>query len=307
MNPPPDRPRILIVDDVPVNIRMLGEALRKEYDVRVATSGAKALELAGIKEDAPDLILLDVMMPGMDGYDVCRRLKEDPATRGIPVIFITAKGEVQDETLGLDLGAVDYITKPFKLPIVLARVRTHLGLKRKTDLLESLASIDGLTDIPNRRALDQALDQEWRRASRAGAPMAVIILDVDYFKRYNDRFGHAAGDECLRKVARTLTAALLRPADLAARYGGEEFAAVLPETQLEDAGQVAERIRVGVADLALPHPDSEAAPVVTVSLGVAATWPEPNRTLQELVEKADRLLYEAKSSGRNRWKGEALT
>jgi diguanylate cyclase (GGDEF)-like protein len=182
-----------------------------------------------------------------------------------------------------------------------------LGLKRKTDLLESLASIDGLTDIPNRRALDQALDQEWRRASRAGAPMAVIILDVDYFKRYNDRFGHAAGDECLRKVARTLTAALLRPADLAARYGGEEFAAVLPETQLEDAGQVAERIRVGVADLALPHPDSEAAPVVTVSLGVAATWPEPNRTLQELVEKADRLLYEAKSSGRNRWKGEALT
>ena len=196
---------LLIVDDIPWNIQVLAEGLRALCRIRVATSGHKALEIAA-SDDPPDLMLLDVMMPEMDGFEVCRRLKEQAGTADIPVIFITARGDVEDEARGLNLGAVDYITKPFHLPLVLARVRTHLRLKMKTDSLERLSAVDALTGIGNRRRFDEVLAREWRRGVRLGVPLAAVMMDVDQFKAYNDHLGHGAGDECLVRVALLLPA-----------------------------------------------------------------------------------------------------
>lgn len=182
MQKPDDRPMILILDDTPTNIQVLAEALCSDYRVKVATSGKVALAMANNPESRPDLILLDVMMPEMDGYEVCRRLKQSPATQGIPVIFVTAKNDVADEEHGLRLGAMDYIVKPFRLAIVKARVQNHINLKMKTDLLETLALVDGLTGIPNRRRFDEVLDNEWKRAQRGCSALALIMADIDYFK-----------------------------------------------------------------------------------------------------------------------------
>ena len=291
-------PSILIVDDLPANIRVLADTLKSDYRVRVATSGHKALEVAA-SDPPPDLILLDVMMPELDGYEVCRRLKDDPRTSAIPVIFVTAKDEAEEEAHGLVLGAVDYITKPFHLPIVRARVRTHVNLKRKTDLLDSLASLDGLTHIPNRRRFDEALKLEWARAAREGTPLALAMLDVDYFKPYNDHYGHGRGDECLRRVADALRTRLQRPADLVARYGGEEFVLLLPDTDAAGALSLAESCRAAVSALRIAHAYSAAADHVTLSVGVAAARP-PDEGASLLLARADEALYRAKSEGRNR-------
>jgi len=295
------RPTLLIVDDTPLNIRVLAEALRADHQVKVATSGPRALELA--VTGSPDLILLDVMMPGMDGYEVCRRLKENPDTKSIPVIFITARSAPEDEARGLQLGAADYVVKPFHLPVVKARVALQLRLKRKSDLLERLAFVDGLTDIHNRRRFDERLDEEWRRAQRAGQPLAVLMLDIDYFKRFNDHYGHGAGDECLRRVAMALAGHARRGGDLLARYGGEEFGVVLADTKLEDALVVAERMRAAVEALRVPHSESDAAPCVTVSAGAAACVPSEEGHAAELLKAADQALYAAKEGGRNQVKG----
>ncbi|MBN2886351.1 MAG: PleD family two-component system response regulator [Chromatiaceae bacterium] len=296
-NPATERASILIVDDAPANIQVLANALKADYRIRVANSGVRAIEVA--RATQPDLILLDVMMPELDGYEVCRRLKDDPGTSHIPVIFVTARNETQDEMRGLDLGAVDYITKPIKLPILNARVRTHVNLKLKTDLLEQLALLDGLTCIPNRRRFDQQLEQEWRRARREHSPLALVMIDVDDFKRYNDHYGHGAGDECLRRVARALSESVARASDLLARYGGEEFALLLPDTDTEGARHIAERCRAAIANLKLPHAASSVGPEVSISLGVAATGATASGA-QDLLKQADRALYQAKQSGRNR-------
>jgi len=296
------RPRVLVVDDQPANLRVLGEALRVDYDVRIATSGEKALELAATPE-GPDLILLDVVMPGMDGYEVIRRLKDDPLTSRIPVIFVTSLGEEDDEYKGLTLGAVDYLAKPVHLPIALTRIRTHVDLKRKTDQLEQFALRDGLTGVPNRRCLDERLELEWRRAARGRRPLSFIIGDVDQFKSFNDHYGHAAGDDCLRRVAAALAGCMRRGMDLLARYGGEEFAALLPETDETGALTVAETMRAAVEALGLSHEHSDAAPVVTLSLGVATLIPEAGRPSTDIIPLADARLYEAKRQGRNRVQG----
>ncbi len=293
------KPMILIVDDTPTNIQVLAEALRTDYRIRVAGSGKAAFEIIA-KFGAPDLILLDVMMPEMDGYEVCRRLKQEPTTKSIPVIFVTAKSDATDEEFGLRLGAVDYIAKPFHLPIVTARVRNHINLKIKTDLLESQAMLDGLTDIPNRRRFDEALDSEWKRGLRSGAPLSLLMADIDFFKQYNDNYGHGVGDECLKKVAGALAASIERPSDLVARYGGEEFVALLPETDAGGARNIAERFRRLVESLGLPHAHSEAASHVTVSVGYACVIPRPSAEPAELLRLADQALYNAKGSGRNR-------
>lgn len=298
-----DRPLILIVDDTPTNIQVLAEALRTNYRVKVATSGKAALSIASHPDSRPDLILLDVMMPEMDGYEVCRRLKQNPATQGIPVIFVTAKSDVTDEEQGLRLGAMDYIVKPFHLAIVKARVQNHVNLKIRTDLLESLALVDGLTGIPNRRRFDEALDNEWKRAMRNATPLALIMADIDYFKAYNDNYGHGAGDQCLKGVAQALAKSLGRPTDILARYGGEEFVAILPDTGAEGAHQLADRWRTGVAALALPHQFSAAADHVTISAGYAAFKPESGQSPQTLLDLADKMLYQAKEQGRNRVSG----
>ena len=289
---------VLIVDDVPTNIQVLAEALRQEYRVKVATNGTDALSIA--RQTQPDLILLDVMMPGMDGFEVCRLLKSDSVTNGIPVIFVTAKDELADEEHGLNLGAADYITKPFHLPIVRARVRNHMRLKQKADLLERMAHVDSLTGIANRRRFDEALDVEHRRCQRTEQPISLLLIDIDFFKHYNDHFGHGMGDRCLAQVADALTHNAGRAADLVTRYGGEEFAVILPQTDGDGAMLTAERLREGVLELAIPHAPSAGQPLVTISIGIATVIPTIESPTSKLVEEADSKLYAAKAAGRNR-------
>lgn len=296
------KPRVLIVDDSSFNISILGEALSDEYEVSVATNGTDALAVAEA-QPRPDLILLDIIMPGMDGHQVCRELKSRPTTQNIPIIFITAMNQEGDETRGLELGAVDYITKPFSIPIVKARVKTHLDLKRKTDILENLSSLDGLTGIPNRRRFDEVIELEWRRSLRTEMPLSVIMLDIDFFKKYNDNYGHAAGDDCLRNVAALLAKTVKRPHDFVGRYGGEEFVVVLPETDYDGAQGIAKNIHDAINELKLTHEHSDVADYVTVSVGVATTVPDKIKTFGKLVETADSMLYRAKRGGRNRVEG----
>lgn len=288
---------VLVVDDAPSNLAILTETLRGEFDVRLATSGQEALRL--VEEAPPDLILLDILMPEMDGYEVCRRLKAVPSTSNIPVIFLTAKGDVADETMGLALGAVDYIVKPVSVPIVQARVRTHVELKRRGDILENLSMRDGLTGIANRRRFDDTLARAWRQSLRSASSLSLVMADIDNFKTYNDTYGHLAGDECLRVVAQALTGALKRPGDLAARYGGEEFAMILENTSQSGAQHMAESMRKAVQALGLEHQGSTAAPVVTVTLGTATVVPQLGQTPGSLLALADHKLYEAKLAGRN--------
>jgi diguanylate cyclase (GGDEF)-like protein len=305
---PVRRPRLLMVDDQAVNIQVLYQAFAADHQVIMATSGQQALVLCAAQQ--PDLVLLDVVMPGMDGHEVCRRLKADPATRDIPVIFVTAQNDEAAETLGLELGAVDFISKPINSKIVRARVRTHLTLKAQTDLLRQWVYIDGLTAVYNRRHFDERLAAEWGRAVRSGAALSVVLLDVDFFKRFNDRYGHQAGDDCLRRLAACLKASVRRPADLVARYGGEEFVCLLPDTDLPGAMVVAQQLGAAVQALKIEHADSAVAPVVTVSLGVCS---KPGSaaghavgSADALLREADAQLYIAKSGGRNRASGAAM-
>ncbi|GAB6060564.1 response regulator [Desulfonatronum parangueonense] len=294
------KPRILIVDDERTNIHVLNSILQEHYEISVALNGEQALKRA-FAEKKPEIILLDIQMPEMDGYEVCRRLQEHPDTRDIAVIFITAKSEEKDEEYGLATGAVDYITKPFRSVVVLARIRVHLELKRKRDILKNLSNKDGLTGIANRRRFEEFFHFEWQRAIRSGDPIALIMADIDHFKLYNDHYGHAAGDECLREVASAMLNVVSRQTDLVARYGGEEFICVLTGTDLQGAAGVAQKIRQTVEELGIPHAFSPLAPVVTLSLGVAGLSPRRDGiSPQDLLLDADKALYRAKSNGRNR-------
>ncbi len=289
---------VLIVDDEKHNRLLLTELFAGQYRVIQAKNGAQAIELA--QQHQPDLILLDVLMPDMDGMAVVRTLKREDRTRQIPVVFITALDSAADEELGLELGAVDYITKPFHPSIVRVRVRNHLQIVHQRRLLEQLAALDGLTGIPNRRRFDQALEQEWRRCQRAGQPLSLIVADVDWFKPYNDALGHAAGDRVLQEVAAVLRQGARRPGDLAARYGGEEFVLLLPGTDVPQAQELAEQLRGRVQQLALAHPASPVAPCVTLSLGGASTLAQTSEVDGGFFARADAALYQAKKAGRNR-------
>ncbi|MBE0493827.1 MAG: diguanylate cyclase [Thiomicrospira sp.] len=293
-----DKSAILIVDDISSNIQVLANALQADHRIKVATNGDRALEICR-SETPPDLILLDIMMPDMDGYEVCRKLKSDAETSSIPIIFVTALSEVNDEEKGLNLGAVDYITKPFHLPIVKIRVRNHLNLKLKTDLLEEMSHIDGLTHIANRRNFDEVMEKEARRIARIPQPISLIMLDIDFFKAFNDNYGHGLGDDCLVQVASAMREVIKRPHDLLARYGGEEFAVILPETGLEGALKVAEELRRAVEMLGFSHAFSEVADHVTISLGVASNEFDKQASIEKLLKQADQALYKAKESGRN--------
>jgi len=301
---------ILLVDDDPGMILVMARVLAGTGRLRFATSGAAALNQA--RELPPDLVLLDAEMPGMDGFEVCRRLKADPATREIPVIFVTAHDDEASETLGLEVGAVDFIAKPISEPLLLARVRTQLRVKHLTDELRRIATIDPLTEVYNRRTFDEALAREWKRCLRARIPLSLLMVDVDHFKLFNDHYGHPAGDGCLRAVAQAFCAACMRPADLVARYGGEEFVVLLPHTPRAGAEIMAARLHSAVALLGVPHQTSPTAPCVTVSVGVgyydehSLSWAElptdanalASRTAHDLVRCADKALYEAKRRGR---------
>ena len=269
----------------------------RDTEISAATNGRQALKLA--ESCAPDLILLDVMMPEMDGYEACMALKADPQLKSIPVIFITALADADDETRGLSLGAVDYITKPFKEAIVRLRVRTHLELKRQRDILDQLSHLDGLTGIPNRRAFDERLDREWRRAIRSQDSLAVAILDIDHFKQYNDAYGHLAGDDCLRQVAVGLTEGSKRAGDFVARFGGEEFVCLLDAADAGGLAAMAEKLRAGIESLHIAHETSPVSPWVTISIGAAICAPTLETPMSDFLGLADARLFEAKRLGRN--------
>ncbi len=291
------RQKILIVDDEPINIEILSEILDADYDVYFATSGKAALEVA--PEEKPDIILLDIMMPGMDGFEVCRRLKADPRTEDIPIVFISARNQVADEAEGLAIGAIDYLTKPVNPPIVKIRVKNHLELKRHRDALRRLSTLDGLTGIANRRRFDEYLDAEWKRAQRNETTLSLILMDIDFFKPFNDNYGHGAGDDCLKRVAQCLTDTLVRPADLVARYGGEEFICILPETPPKGAVKVAEDLLNAIRRLGIPHEHSDTAAFLTMSMGCVSIKPDAASSQAKSTKAADDLLYEAKKNGRN--------
>lgn len=310
MNTPnKSKARILIVDDEKMNIKILVDLLKDEYSLVLARSGEQALKFS-LHSPPPDLILLDVIMPEMGGYEVIKQLKEHDITKDIPVIFVTALNSVEDEEHGLKLGAVDYITKPFSPPIVKMRIHNHLRFVHQHKLLDKLAYLDALTEIPNRRRFDEVFQKEFARATRNGTPLSIGMIDVDFFKQYNDHYGHAMGDRTLQSIAGAMEQSLKRPADMVARYGGEEFVMILPETAADAAQRVAERTRLYVLALNIPHLYSSVSESVSVSIGIVTFSPRlglPSSPLAEsILECADKNLYMAKQSGRNRVCGTLL-
>ncbi|MGE3727464.1 MAG: diguanylate cyclase [Candidatus Sericytochromatia bacterium] len=395
---------IVLVDDNPHNLHLLINILKEQgYLVRPFTSGKQAL--SAIEKDKPDLILLDIRMPEMDGYDVCLALKSDDNLKNIPVLFISAMHDTEEKVRALNAGGVDYITKPFQEAEVLARIESQLTILKQRRQLESIlnssqdgiaaceairdaqaqivdfkwvllnaaaeklfgkkpqiqsaglfddfvnvienkqlldkelfietkqlwlhlsavklddglavtfrdtterknlelklarqAQMDGLTEIANRRFFDQTLQKEWQRCLRNAQPLALILCDLDYFKHYNDHFGHLQGDDCLIQVTKALKKVIKRPADLLARYGGEEFAVILPETPVQGAYQVAQAMAEAIHQLALPHPEAPKHKFVALSLGLAAGIPQAEKNKEELLNAADKALYQAKDRGRN--------
>jgi len=324
---------ILLVDDMPTNLKLLNLYLGDHgYNIKFAKNGKEALQK--VDEVSPDLILLDIVMPEMDGYETCKRLKENPRTAHIPILFMSALRDTVDKVKGFELGAVDYLTKPMHHQEVLARVNAHINLqqlqkalnkkskafeeqnvrlrsvikkqryterslKKANKTLYQLAVVDELTRIPNRRRLFEYLEYQWRCSAREKMPLSFFFCDVDYFKQYNDRLGHPAGDNYLRKLAQVLSKEIHRPADLVARYGGDEFAVVMPNTAIEGALYVARNMQAAVERFnknELKETDME----VGLSIGLTSTTPDLMRSFQVVVTQADKALYAAKAQGRNR-------
>lgn len=292
------RIRLLVVDDQPTNIQAIYQIFSGTYQVFMATSGEQAL--AFCKKSPPDLVLLDVVMPGMDGLQVCRTLKSQEDTQDIPVIFVTGGSREDEENACWAAGGVDFINKPINPNTLRQRVRAHLTLKLQTDLLRNMALVDGLCGIANRRSFDERLVMEFNRARRECSEFSLALADVDFFKRYNDHYGHQRGDDCLRQVATALKGALTRPGDLVARYGGEEFACILPATDVNGADNIGRLLIQAVQALNIPHADSAVAPMVTISMGIVVCLPQPDWTPAALLAYADQLLYRAKKAGRSR-------
>ncbi|GHV48407.1 hypothetical protein FACS1894204_12690 [Synergistales bacterium] len=294
---------VLIVDDERSNLLLLNQILSPEYTVFTAKTGAEAL--SRVENDVPDLILLDIMMPGMSGFDVLKQIKEDPATQDIPVIIVTGLTGTNDEEKGFSLGAVDYITKPFKDVIVRARVKTHIQILDQIRTLERLGFSDPLTKLANRRNFGRRLALEWRKAIREKRPLSFLMLDIDKFKNYNDSYGHTQGNILLKRIARVLSEAATRPSDLAVRLGGEEFGVLMPDLNEANALAVAEKIRVEIAAMRVPTIDgSKLITSATISIGVVTKTPVKNDSSKEYISKAYDNLRVAKAAGRNRVVGD---
>ncbi len=276
---------------------VIAAALRGEFEVVVASTGAEVLDRAAAGDI--DLILLDVMMPDLNGFEVCRRLSSNPQGARIPVIFVTSLEETEDEARGFEVGGVDYITKPIRSAVVRARARTHIELKRSRDALERLAAVDTLTGIANRRGFDHAIHQEWLRSQRSGRWLSLALVDVDHFKQFNDRYGHLAGDERLRSIARSLAESARRAGELAARYGGEEFALILPDVDPAAMKTIMSQVLNSVAVVLPSAIASGAHEIVTVSVGAISVVAPRDANETTAVAASDALLYEAKAAGRD--------
>jgi len=272
--------------------------LSDDFDIVLAKNASQAFQrLNG--EQIIDLVLLDIMLPDMDGYEILKKMKNTEEQMDIPVIFITVLDSTEDEEKAFQLGAVDFITKPFHPSIVKLRVKNQIKLIEQKQMLEEKAGIDGLTGIYNRRSFDTIYDKEWQKTTRYSEPLSLIMIDVDFFKNYNDFYGHGAGDAVLKEISKELKKQLNRPEDMVARYGGEEFVVVLPRTEKKWAMKKAEEIRKAVEDLAIQHEKSDCAEVVTISLG-GVTHEKTDNNPEVFLKQSDEMLYKAKSGGRNR-------
>jgi two-component system cell cycle response regulator len=311
MDKNPERSKILVVDDIPLNRKLEKTYLESTgYQVILANDGAEALQR--VDDETPDLILLDVMMPKMNGFQVCRRLKNTENTRFIPIIMVTALNEIEDKVKGIEAGADDFISKPFNKLELLARVKSLLRIKHLHDELElkiaeleiaqskllQLAITDGLTGLYNYRYFKEQLNQEIIRSRRHKTNVSIAMIDIDFFKNYNDNHGHPAGDLVLKTIA-DLLRNNIRKIDVAARYGGEEFALVLVETDKQAAGFVANKIKNLVENQKFDYEETQPNGKLTISMGVS-TYPDDAAAPDELVNMADQRLYRAKKAGRNR-------
>lgn len=291
---PLENATILVVDDQPINIQVIYQILGEQYQVLMATSGIEAIKVC--KTSMPDLVLMDVVMPEQDGLTTCKLMKTDAEIANIPVIFVTGLQQQSEENACWEAGAVDFIQKPVNPSTLQHRVRAHLTLKRQTDLLRSLAYIDGLTGVNNRRYFEQYFQKQLAACKRLQQPIAVLLIDIDHFKQYNDHYGHLLGDDALKLVAKSLKLSTKRPADLVARYGGEEFICVLPNTDASGATHLATKMLAAIMELNIKHPTSPLGKI-SVSIGVAATTDYQ----VNLTQLADEQLYSAKQNGRNRY------
>ena len=289
---------VLIVDDEKSNIIALTHILSPDYNIYAAKNGRDGIELS-IKY-IPDVILLDIRMPEMDGYEVLTTLKNTEATKDIPIIFITGLSKAGDEEKGLALGAADYITKPFSPTVVMLRLGNQIRMLDQLRTIERLSVTDQLTGLPNRRSFDARLSLEWNKSQREGAPISILMIDIDKFKNYNDTYGHQQGDVALQYFSRAFESQLKRTTDLAARWGGEEFIALLPNTDVQGALEVAEHIRSCVEVMDIPNLHDQNLTRVTVSIGANTRTQDDDCTVDHFISGADEALYNAKNSGRNR-------
>ena len=289
---------ILIVDDEKSNLKFLTRILNVDYTIYTSKSGEDAIKKAD--KLLPDLILLDILMPEMNGHEVVAALKKSKKTREIPVIFISALASSEDEEKGLTLDAADYISKPFAPEVVKLRVRNQIQTVNQLRASKHLSMTDQLTNMPNRRSFDSHFSMEWAHAMRVKAPISILMLDVDKFKNFNDIYGHEHGDLVLQAVAKTIMQTLKRPTDFAARWGGEEFIVLLRDTGVSGALELAERIRCNIESTQIPCTDGSTTKV-TISIGIAVQETMPcSCTINEFLSRADKALYTAKETGRNR-------
>ncbi|MBB6262465.1 diguanylate cyclase (GGDEF)-like protein [Paenochrobactrum gallinarii] len=300
-----NRAVILIVDDEVTNIEIMNAVLEDTYEICFATSGEQAIEVA--RTVLPDLILLDVMMPGIDGYGVCERIKSERLLADVPVIFTTGLTDQEAEVRGLSLGAIDYITKPIQPVVLRARVANHIELKRLRDQLAQMAVTDALTGLSNRRHLEETIKTEITDLAANKDWLSVILLDIDFFKSFNDTYGHPEGDRCLIMVASALTRAMHRSDNTVARYGGEEFACILPGADYDSAMRIAQGIKTQVQALNIPHSGSSISPFLTISMGVASAIAENDMTSSDWINHADQQLYLSKAGGRDMISGTVFT
>ncbi len=307
--------RLLIVDDSETSRMLLEVILKGEgfEDLLFAGSAREAFDMLKAGDEAPDLVLMDLNMPDMNGIEAIRHIKSDGGMADIPIVMVTASDDMNRLEEAFQAGATDYILKPVSKIELRARVRAVLRLKEEMDQrkareaeleelareLRDISNSDGLTGVANRRCFEDNFEREWLRCRREQSPISLLMVDIDFFKRYNDTYGHLQGDACLKTVAHALKEARRRPGDLAARYGGEEFAVLLPNTDGAGALQVAENVRASLAEAGVPHSSSDVSPVVTVSIGVASVTPSLERRPESLAHAADQALYLAKETGRD--------
>lgn len=287
---------ILLVEDDDISALICTQALSDIYRTEHVTSGQAALDFC--QDNIPDLILMDINMPGISGLETCKMLKGNAITKDIPVMFITGHSDPLMEDECWDAGCVDFINKPFSIKTLRHRVNAHLTVKHLTDKLKRLATYDGLTNIPNRFFFDGFFLEQVKLAARHKTSIGVLMIDIDYFKQYNDSYGHLQGDECLKLVAKALSQCVERPTDCVARYGGEEFVIVLPSTDLEGVEYLAEKLLATASALNLPHSGS-VFKKLTISIG-GTIIDHGSLDVQQVIARADKNLYKAKNSGRNK-------